>query len=185
MNATVVPNNDDNAVTQTANTGAASVIFTSMAPIDIQFTVTASSGTTEYLIGNVVINNVTGTTWNDFHFQLGFGGCKLNVGCTPFTLSGNDSLDFDTPDKTPKPTSTAFTTLVHNDDTLDWSGGSVANGGTVGFTFSIDVPDGVAATGFTLRQFASVPEPGSVWLLGSGLILGAAILRGKGFVRLA
>jgi hypothetical protein len=41
----------------------------------------------------------------------------------------------------PMPTSSKFANLAHGADTIDWTGGRVANGTSVDFTFSIDVPD--------------------------------------------
>ena len=91
-------------------------MFTSIAPIDAVFTVPASSGTTEYLAA-VFTANATGVPWSDFHFQL-------------IPTTANDGLDFDFPDRDPVPASTAFSSLVHGEDTLDWSGGTVPSGGS-------------------------------------------------------
>lgn len=102
------------------------------------------------------MNNTTGITWTDFHFSL-----------IP-TVAG-DGLDFDTPDRDPTPTSTAFTTLGHGADNINWSGGAVSSPGAVLFTLSIDVPDGL--TSFTLRAVPTViPEPSTLALAGSGLL---------------
>jgi hypothetical protein len=120
------------------------------------FGVTASSGTTEYFAGNVTVNNTTGVTWRDFHFLL-------------IPTIADDGLNFDLPDRNPTPMSTAFTILVHQEDTIDWSGGAVASGSAAIFTLSIHVPDVVGGT-FTLRAVPTVPEPSTAVIVGSGLL---------------
>ena len=160
---TAATNNDNSA--SSPNGGTSFVTFTAIAPFDIPFTlVTPSGGTTEYFLGQVTVNNTTGTNWSGFQHQLGFG-----VGGAFVLSPSNDNLDFDTPDKDPTPTSTSFPTLVHNQDTLVWSGGVVLSGGATTFTFSFDVPDGIGPS-FTLRMLpTAVPEPTTLLLLSSGL----------------
>jgi hypothetical protein len=68
----------------------------------------------------------------------------------------------------PTPFSTAFSTLVHLEDNLNWSGGAVPSGGAVLFTLALDVPD--LYTTFTLRAVPTViPEPSMLALVGAGL----------------
>jgi len=156
LTTTLVPNNDNVGAGNT-NTIILSETFTSIAPIDAVFTVAASAGTTEYFAGNVAVNNTTGVTWRDFHFQL-------------IPTTAGDNLDFDFPDNDPTPTSTSFTLLVHGQDTIDWSGGAVLSPGITVFTLSIDVPDGLVGGTFTLRSVPTVPEPSTAVIVGSGLL---------------
>ena len=139
--------------------------------METEFALTNSGGTTEYRFTQTLINN-TGRPWTDFHFELGFG-----TGAS-FVRSGDlDGLDFDTPERDPAATSSMFPLLTHQSDTLDWQGATVPSIGVVLFTFAIDVPDNLSAfhptqlNRFTLRQFATVPEPGLMALLGTGLLL--------------
>jgi hypothetical protein len=187
---TFVPNNDNHAGTNgpppngSPNIGAPLVTFVGIGTIDFVFPVVNTlvpPATTEYFTQSLIINNTSGVTWTDFHFQLGFGsgsGFALNPGTT------NAGLDFDTgtPGKDPTPTSTAFSNLSHNDYTIDWSTGTVAPASSVTFTFSFDVPDLVGTSFFTVRMFpgttASVPEPGTLLLLLPGAALvGLGVLR--------
>jgi hypothetical protein len=196
--STPSPNND-NTTSASPNEVDLAKTFGSVGLIDIQFTVlnsgAAAPGTTEYFFSETVTNN-TGVAWLDFHMVLGFG-----IGAN-FVMSGlGDNLDFDTcgtlgcSQLDPTPTSGVFTSLAHGANELSWSGGSVPNGGSVTFTFSLDVPDAASCSqttpacpvidgGYliTLRQFPTtengetpVPLPGTLILLGSGIVaLGAA-----------
>jgi hypothetical protein len=170
--------NNDNAIAPSPNTISYNIFFNTFGTAEFEFTVENSAGTTEYRFIHPpfqppVVNN-TGQVWTDFHFELGYGrGAN-------FVRSGSDFLDFDTPERDPAPTSSVFTTLNHQDDTLDWAGGSVLSVGTVAFSFSIDVPDNLqnfnpsGLNQFTLRQFPTlspiaVPEPATMLLLLTGL----------------
>src|SRR5262245_51647709 len=67
--------------------------------IDIQFSVAASDGVTEYQVSEFVDNNA-GLPWASFRMQLGFG-----TGAN-FVLSAlGDGLDFDSPNYDTPPTS--------------------------------------------------------------------------------
>ena len=161
--------------------------FDSLSPIDIAFTVLPTQGTTEYFIVEA-LSNVSGTTWTDYHLQLGVG-----YGDTFVVLSdvGADQLglDFDTPDRTPSVTSlylnntTIFNSVVHNPDSINFEDGLIpenaanADISQLAFvTYSLDVPDIENAPNgyqFTLRQFPTshpVPEPTTMLLLGGGLL---------------
>lgn len=171
VGSTPSPNND-NAAAASANVVPASIFFNTFGAAEIEFGLTSSGGTTEYLLTQNLVNN-TGIPWSGFRFVLGFG-----TGASFVPSGPTDALDFDAPDRDPAPTSSVFTTSVHEEDVLDWSGGSVPAIGSVAFTFSIDVPDGLAAfhplglNRFTLRQVpieAPVPGPTASALLGIGL----------------
>ena len=170
--------NNDNATSASPNAIPSSVFFNTFGTLDVEFVVTNSGGTTEYLVTQALVNN-SGQTWTDFHFELGFG-----VGTAFIRSDDTDALDFDTPERDPAPTSSVFTALQHQPDTLDWSGGSVPSIGNVAFTLAIDVPDNLstfhpgALNRFTLRQFpttASVAEPGTMLL--SALAFGGLVAR--------
>ena len=158
-------NNDDFSGPGAAapNSIGATKVFTRNTPMLHTFNVARSGGATEYYFSERVSNN-TGVDWLDYHFAL---------------IGLNGSLDFDTdPDpqksqKTPPPTSAGsgdpknnFRTLNHQPGSIDWSGGLVKTGGSVFFTFSIDVPDSIS--NFTLQQTPSpVPEPTTLLLFGT------------------
>jgi hypothetical protein len=190
-------NNDD---VQSAGGNAVTIqkSFGSVNTMDIRLQVTNSSGSTEYRVTETVINN-SPVIWFDYHVELGFGGFAGTP--SAFLQSGiSDLLDFDTsgqlgqPEKTPAPTSDAFSTVAHSSSVLDFSGGSVAPGESITFSFSIDVPDsgdcsirtpacevigGANPTGFffTLREFPTItgpvdgelPAPPTLLVLGSAL----------------
>jgi hypothetical protein len=169
VGSTPSPNND-NAAAASANVIPFSLFFNDLGTAEFEFIVANSGGTTEYRFTQTLVNN-TGVAWSGFRFELGFG---TGAGFVP---SGAIALDLDAPDQDPAPTSSVFTVLAHQVDVLDWSGGSVPSVGSVAFTFAIDVPDGLAISHplgldrFTLRQAPTpVPEPGSLALLGFGLV---------------
>jgi hypothetical protein len=139
--------------------------------IDIEFSVTESSGVTEYRISESVDNN-TGSDWARYNMYLGFG---TGAG---FTLSGaGDGLDFDTPDNDTPPSSGAFLTITRpNEDTLEFSNGTHSSG-VEPYLFRIDVPDLLShGNKFTLRQVPIVPEPSAMLLVMAAFLAGGAHL---------
>ncbi|MBI4115718.1 MAG: PEP-CTERM sorting domain-containing protein [Candidatus Omnitrophica bacterium] len=163
-------------------------------PFDIIFTVVDSGGVTDQFFIERVLND-TSHTWLDYHFALGFGSGDNFVLSSP-----DDGLDFDFPDKDPTPSNLVqianvggyddtdtpvFGTLNHMADEIWWSGGALAPGEEILFSFSIDVPDFnenmpdfaeyFGGYTFTLRQLPTttgtvIPEPSTLMLIGLGLI---------------
>jgi hypothetical protein len=137
--------------------------FAHVAPIDMLVNLTGAGAiriTFDTFLVDTVFN-ATGVAWTDYHFELGTGSGNGFV--RPF-----DGLAFV---ENPPPVSTAFTNHVQQQDSVVWSGGVVPAGGGVNFLLQVDVPDGLSQ--FTLRQFPSttgVPQPGSVLLLGAGVM---------------
>ena len=160
--------------------------FEVIAPIDTRLFVQLSGGTTEYFFTETVVND-TDSTWTDFHFELGFDTGDNFRRFDEIPLPLNIAVpDFDTPNRDPAPTSSKFANLIHQDLSLWWSGGSVAPGETVDFTFSVDVPDDFLGldlyNNFTIRQTPTVvPEPTSTLaLLALGSIgAGSVVLRNR------
>ncbi len=163
--ATPAPNND-NATAASPNAIPYFIFYNAQGVgiTDVEYAVTNSGGTTEYRFAQTLINN-TGQRWTGFRFELGYG-----VGSSFVRSDGTDALDFDTPDRDPTPTSSLFTSLLHQPDALEWTGGTSAPISVVAFSFSVDVPDNLQAFNpgrlnrFTLRQF-QLPEPSSIILL--------------------
>jgi hypothetical protein len=189
----VAPNNDNTAAPSpnTITNGGFGVFLNAggFGNVDLEFNVSNSGGVTEYFYSGNIVNN-TGVAWTDFHFQLGFG-----TGANFVPVPVGIGLDFDTPNGDPAPTSTAFPTLNHQPNLVEWSGATVNYSGGPGpgpfssfFTLSIDVPDNLAAVHpqgvdrFTLRLFPTntqaVPEPATAGVL--GLALAATALRRRG-----
>jgi hypothetical protein len=153
--------NDDNAIVS-ANALQLTETFTAVDTISARLGTEFSGGVTEYFVQVNVTNN-TGITWTDFHFSLD-------------PAVPGDGLDFDFPIDFPH-NSTAFSTVVSAEDTLDFSGGTVPSGLVVGFSLSIDVPDGVGLISLnarpTVAPVPAVPEPSSLTLFSLAL-MGAA-----------
>jgi hypothetical protein len=158
---TPVPNNNPTA--SSSNFAAIQKTFTSSTtPIDIVFNVNNSQGITEYLLAEGVFNG-TGVAWNDYHVQLGFGtGAGFTLANPAF------GLQFD---NTPPPSSVNFTSTAFAAQKLDFSNGLVPANSGASLTYTIDVPDSATAGSyqFTLRQFPSVPEPGTFVLAALGI----------------
>jgi hypothetical protein len=189
----VAPNNDNTAAPSAntiANPGFGVFLNAGgFGILDYEFDVADSGGTTEYLFTTNMVNN-SGIAWDDFHFLLGFG-----TGPAFVPVGAGVALDFDTPDRDPAATSSVFTVLNHQPNVVEWSGGTVnylgGPGGmpfSVGFSLSIDVPDGLAAlhpqgvNRFTLRSFPTaqqVPEPTAIALIGVALVGAALRQRGR------
>ena len=162
------PNNDNVAgFSPNTLTVTQKAIF-GIGPVDIEFTVVDSGGTTEYTIIEGPSNG-TGIPWTAHRIELGFGlGGDFEIS------DPNDGLDFDAPDFDSPPDfsgSSFFTTVSESEDVLIASGGIFPIGGfpSPEYTFNIDVPDGI--TSFTMRQRpVGLPEPSALLLAGMGLV---------------
>ena len=153
--------------------------FDPFVPVDIVFTVVKPDfGIGGFAISETV-HNLTGRTWDDFHFRLGLG---TGASFVDFFLGQDPDVEFGTLRGIPA-TSDVFTIMsssFHSPRALDFSGGLVPSGTDVTFSFSI-VEGFIAASDgstFTLRQLpslAAVPEPGSFFLVGLGLGLAGLV----------
>lgn len=166
----VAPNNDGNVGPSPNVVFIHQKHYVGIGPVDIEFTVVPSGGTTEYRFMEGVQND-TGLPWTDYHMQLGFG-----MGASFVPSPAGDGLDFDAPAYDSPVSLLPFTTLTVTEDGIDAVGGVVPNFTFVSpWVFHVDVPDGITA--FTVRQYPTIdfiPEPGAMSL---ALLSGLAFLR--------
>ncbi len=166
----LVDPNNDNVVGDSPNRLLVTQkAYNAIGPVDLEFIVMDSGGTTEYTFEEGV-SNMTGIPWSAYRMELGFG-----VGTSFVPSAPGDGLDFDAPDFDSPPDfsgSGYFTTVAWGEDEIEASGGIFPNFGfpTPLYEFNIDVPDGI--TSFTIRQQPiAVPEPAGIVLAMSGLAL--------------
>jgi len=137
--------------------------FQVLAPIDTPLFVQSSGGITEYFVTETVVNN-TNLIWTGFDFELGtrvkgkFVSFEDLISIPELIPPSFDTAG--TPNRDPIPTSSNFTSLVHQNYSLGWSGGSVAPGEAINFSFSLDVPDDIipldSYKNFLIRQVPRV-----------------------------
>lgn len=143
--------------------------YNAIGPVDLEFTVIDTGGTTEYTMMEGV-SNMTGIPWIAYRMELGFGVGSSFVPSLPGDGLDFDALDFDSPPDFSG--SGYFTTVDWDEDVIEASGGIFPNFGfpTPLYEFNIDVPDGI--TSFTIRQQPiPVPEPATLALvLLSGIV---------------
>lgn len=172
----LAPNNDE-AGASNPNLVTYAPFFNRPGITDLEFLLTNSLGTTEYRFVNNLAN-ISGVTWNNFRFELGFG-----TGANFVRSGAGDLLDFDVESFNPAPSSNRFTTIDAQSDVIDFTGGSPLAIGLVQMTFAVDVPDDLQKVNpygenrFTLRvspngvtAAPAVPEPTSMVLLATGLL---------------
>ncbi|MUG97164.1 PEP-CTERM sorting domain-containing protein [Scytonema sp. UIC 10036] len=189
---TPYPNNDNsiapspNQITKFPGLSCTPITFKTTDSVDTRVFVEPSGGITEYFFTQTVVNN-TSSTWDGFTFQIGFG-VNDNFGSPEVILVppgfAIPNFDFSVSDGDEQPTSSKFGKLDRDGSySLKWSGGSVAPGESVDFTFSIDIPDDLNGKNlyqsFTIRQVPiarSVPEPTSPSaFLGLLVVMGAGL----------
>jgi len=163
------PNNDNQVGTSPNVINVWQKDYVAIGTVDIVFDVTATGGTTEYVMLEGVSNG-TGVDWSGYHVELGFG-----TGAGFVKSTAGDGVDCDSPDFDSEisfdPLPGFFPSYTAGEDDLIAGGGIMPNGAYAGnFVFHIDVPDGI--TQFTVRQspIGIVPEPSTALLVGAGLL---------------
>lgn len=157
----VDPNNDDVEGLSPNPLVITQKAYNAIGPVDLEFTVVPSGGTTEYAFQEGVFNG-TGVDWSAYRLELGFG---VEADFVP--SPAGDGLDFDAPDfNSDTQMSVFFPIVTELEDEIFAEGGIFPAGGfsLPLFQFSVDVPDGIER--FTIRQIPiGVPEPAAGCLL--------------------
>lgn len=175
------PNNDNQFGPSPNRIDISKDIFALHGPIDIQFNVFNSGGTTEYFISEDVINS-TVTSWAGYAFQLGYGVLGGFQQSNPF-----DFLDFDAPFYDSPPRSSVFSTYFGDGDELIFFSGAWLAGTTGNQLLSFDIPDyssrvpdgaqirdssgAIIGYQFILRQMPLTLLPGGGRAVGGGGVL--------------
>lgn len=178
---TPVPNNNNtiasspNVISNFPGLSCTPITYQTVAPVDTLLFVEPSGGTTEYFVSTTVVNE-TNTSWNGFNFKIGFG--SGNDFAPPELILVPFGFAIPSFDEDPQPTSTQFSQLLQDGSfSIVWSGGIVAPGESVDFTFSLDVPDDLEGNNFyeafTIRA-TPVPEPFTLLGVGTAIGMGAA-----------
>lgn len=160
-------------------------VATDLGPFDLEIKVLnipeSSTGPVKIELEKDVVN-ASGFDWTDFHMELGFGTGDNFVPISGTPLAGLLSFGDAPP---PADVSGAFDLTGFGPGT-QWYDGSLPQGGIANFWMLIcidpllDELDGTldGMTTFTLRQYATVPEPASGLLMFAGLaLIQAAALR--------
>jgi hypothetical protein len=146
--------------------------FTAIGPIDLAFAGVHSNNVVSQSVNYLVTEGVTNTTnqaWIGYHVTLGQGVDNAFVEGSPVTFAPVDATF----------THPFFATQVVTSSEINYSGGSIAPGTAISFSFTISVPDPLLVDGqlppysFTLRQdpvAPRIPEPSSLVLLSLGLV---------------
>lgn len=187
---TPFPNNSGNQINNFPGLSCTPKTFREIAPIDTQLFVEPSGGTTEYLLSERVVNS-TEYIWDGFNMEIGFpsdDGLGGDNFASPAVILVSPGLAIPTFNNAPLTSSKFSQVNPDGSFNLNWSGGTVAPGESVDFTFSIDIPDDLEGNNFydsfTIRQLPiasklnenkTVPEPSLIFgllsLLGSGLAI--------------
>jgi hypothetical protein len=124
------------------------------------------SGITEYEL-TVSVSNSSGIDWKGYRFWLGFGADYAELASRT-----GDGSGFHTRGVAGRPLPDSTGTLrLHesSEDALYWSG-PFANGTSVDFSFSIDVPSPLGEKQlWVFEQPTPVPEPGTFALAAAGI----------------
>lgn len=172
--ATVQPNNGDLLGHGNPNIRQLGTLWLGLeGRAETAFAIEDSGGTTEYAL-SVVVTNSSARDWSGYRFAL---GVDTGTGDVPMLSRGGDGFAFDVPGYADdaRPESNGPLVLSWQaEDVLDFRG-PFADGATVRFSFSVDVPDRLGVQHiWLLEQPAPVPEAGSFVLLAAGL--GAMVL---------
>ena len=133
------------------------------------YNIQESGGVTEYLFSQDITNN-SGLDWAGYTLRLSLGW-DTESSIVFSTLADGYNFDTDTGISEPNPTYPEFLTLLHEHDSLTYTG-LIPNNSTINITYSIDVPDGLSVDMIWVMEkpLAPVPIPPALYLFGTGLL---------------
>ncbi len=155
-------------------------VFTSNAPLEIQFTEVNPSGDILIYLPTETVTNSTGTNWTGFTFTLNRSNATISG--IPFTPPAGTGYNYSTVQINAPHTTATYSGSQDAGSTSDWGGLSA------GDQFTIDAPIPVSpnVSSFTLTEtpiaqssITSIPLPAAAWQVCAGLLAWGLVAVGR------
>jgi hypothetical protein len=157
-------------------------VFTSNAPLEIQFTEVDPPGDILIYLPTETVTNSTGTNWTGFTFTV--NGSNATISGIPFTPPAGTGYNYSSVQIDAPHTTATYSGSQDAGSTSDWGGLSAGDQFTIGAP--IPIPPNVSS--FTLTEtpvaqssIISIPLPAAAWQICAGLsVLGIVAVGRRG-----